>query len=96
MSALFPTSVVGSLPRPDHVRALLGQPDAGPRLDSAIREAVALQEDAGLDILTDGECGEPAKSRLKRGYVICPGRELYFKAPKRDFVIQMTQKKETV
>ena len=55
MSALFPTSVVGSLPRPDHVRALLGQPDAGPRLDSAICEAVALQEDAGLDILTDGE-----------------------------------------
>jgi 5-methyltetrahydropteroyltriglutamate--homocysteine methyltransferase len=55
MSALFPTSVVGSLPRPDHVRALLGQPDAGPQLDAAIREAVALQEDAGLDILTDGE-----------------------------------------
>ena len=55
MSALFPTSVVGSLPRPAHVRALLGQPDAGPKLDAAIREAVALQEDAGLDILTDGE-----------------------------------------
>jgi len=47
----------------------------------------------GYLILTDGECSEPAKSRLKRGYVICPGRELYFKAPKRDFVIQMKQKK---
>lgn len=47
----------------------------------------------GYLILTDGECSEPKKSRLKRGYVICPGRELYFKAPKRDFVIQMTQKK---
>ena len=48
----------------------------------------------GYLILTDGECYEPSKSRLKRGYVICPGRKLYFEAPKRDFVIQMTQKKE--
>lgn len=55
MSALFPTSVVGSLPRPDHVRELLGQPAAGPAIDEAIREAVALQEEAGLDIVTDGE-----------------------------------------
>ena len=52
---LFPTSVVGSLPRPDAVRALLGQPEAGPKLDEAIREAVAMQEEAGLDIITDGE-----------------------------------------
>ena len=48
----------------------------------------------GYLILTDGECYEPSKSRLKRGYVICPGRSLYFEAPKRDFVIQMTNKKE--
>ena len=48
----------------------------------------------GYLILTDGECYEPTKSRLKRGYVICPGRSLYFEAPKRDFVIQMTGKKE--
>jgi predicted metal-dependent peptidase len=48
----------------------------------------------GYLILTDGECGEPASSRLKRGYIICPGRELYFKAPRRDFVIQMKHKKE--
>ena len=33
---MFPTSVVGSLPRPDAVRALLGQADAGERLDAAI------------------------------------------------------------
>jgi 5-methyltetrahydropteroyltriglutamate--homocysteine methyltransferase len=52
---MFPTSVVGSLPRPDAVRALLGQADAGAQLDAAIRDAVALQEDAGIDILTDGE-----------------------------------------
>ena len=48
----------------------------------------------GYLILTDGECYEPTPSRLKRGYVICPGRKLYFDAPKRDFVIQMTNKKE--
>lgn len=48
----------------------------------------------GYLILTDGECYEPSKSRLKRGYVICPGRKLYFDAPKRDFVINMTGKKE--
>ena len=52
---MFPTSVVGSLPRPDAVRALLGQADAGGQLDAAIRDAVALQENAGIDILTDGE-----------------------------------------
>ena len=52
---LFPTSVVGSLPRPDAVRALLGRDDSGVQLDAAIRDAVALQENAGIDILTDGE-----------------------------------------
>lgn len=52
---LFPTSVVGSLPRPDSVRALLGQPDVGPKLNEAIRDAVAMQEEAGIDIITDGE-----------------------------------------
>ena len=52
---MFPTSVVGSLPRPDAVRALLGQADVGGQLDAVIREAVALQENAGIDILTDGE-----------------------------------------
>ena len=52
---LFPTSVVGSLPRPDAVRALLGQDNSSGQLDAAIRDAVALQENAGIDILTDGE-----------------------------------------
>ncbi len=52
---LFPTSVVGSLPRPDAVRALLDRDDSQVQLDTAIREAVDLQENAGIDILTDGE-----------------------------------------
>jgi predicted metal-dependent peptidase len=43
----------------------------------------------GYLILTDGEAGDPGPSKLKRGWVIIPGRELIFSASKRDFVIQM-------
>jgi 5-methyltetrahydropteroyltriglutamate--homocysteine methyltransferase len=58
---LFPTSVIGSLPRPKFVRELIA--DDCPLDDSeyerlmgnAIRAAVALQETAGLDVITDGE-----------------------------------------
>jgi 5-methyltetrahydropteroyltriglutamate--homocysteine methyltransferase len=58
---LFPTSVVGSLPRPDHVKDLINgvvrvPPDEYRRLMGlAIGSAVALQEAAGLDVVTDGE-----------------------------------------
>ncbi len=58
---LFPTSVVGSMPRPEYVKDLIGddsqhEPDEYRRLmESAIRSVVALQECAGLDVLTDGE-----------------------------------------
>ena len=58
---LFPTSVVGSLPRPDYVKDLINgaapvSPDEYRRLMGlAITAAVALQEAAGLDIVTDGE-----------------------------------------
>ena len=58
---LFPTSVVGSLPRPAFVRDLISDdskfsPDEYKRLmEASVRYAVALQEAAGLDILTDGE-----------------------------------------
>lgn len=58
---LFPTSVIGSLPRPKFVRDLIA--DDCPLEDAeyerlmgaAIRTAVALQETAGLDVVTDGE-----------------------------------------
>ena len=43
----------------------------------------------GYLILTDGEAGDPGPSKLKRGWVITPGDELYFEASKRDFVIKM-------
>ena len=56
---LFPASVVGSLPRPQHVRELIGKPawDASDEraMDAAVRYAVSMQESAGLDVVTDGE-----------------------------------------
>ena len=59
MSTLFPSSVVGSLPRPLHVRDLVEKQtwgDADRRaMDAAVRYAIAMQEMAGLDVVTDGE-----------------------------------------
>ena len=58
---LFPTSVIGSLPRPQFVKDLIADdcPIKGEEYDrlmgDAIRAAVALQEMAGLDVITDGE-----------------------------------------
>jgi 5-methyltetrahydropteroyltriglutamate--homocysteine methyltransferase len=57
---LFPTSVVGSMPRPDYVKDLIsGDCVSEDRyrglMDSAVRSVVALQECAGIDVLTDGE-----------------------------------------
>jgi 5-methyltetrahydropteroyltriglutamate--homocysteine methyltransferase len=57
---LFPCSVVGSMPRPDFVRELISdekisREDYDHRMEAAVRYVVALQENAGLDILTDGE-----------------------------------------
>ena len=58
---LFPAAVVGSLPRPDFVReAVTGErPLSAERaervMDVAATYALTLQEQAGLDIVTDGE-----------------------------------------
>ncbi len=60
---LFPTTVVGSLPRPQFVKDLLaagsrtGKHDADweRRMNHAVRYAIAMQEQAGIDILSDGE-----------------------------------------
>jgi len=56
---LFPASVVGSMPRPLHVRELIEKPawDAADEraMDAAVRYAVSMQEMAGLDVVTDGE-----------------------------------------
>ncbi len=60
---LFPTTVVGSLPRPQFVQELLEQEAAdrlGPRvwrerMDSASRYVLAMMDGTGVDIITDGE-----------------------------------------
>ena len=58
---LFPTSVVGSLPRPAFVLDLINdRPPLPPEryeheMQAAVRYAVAMQEHAGLDVITDGE-----------------------------------------
>lgn len=58
---LFPTSVVGSLPRPAFVLDLINdRPPLAPEryraeMEAAVRFAVAMQEHAGIDVITDGE-----------------------------------------
>ena len=60
---LFPTIVVGSLPRPQWIRELIeertagdiGLADADRLLDDAVLSAIRLQERAGLDFISDGE-----------------------------------------
>ncbi len=59
----FASGVVGSLPRPLMVREML--PDTpgpesaeaarSPQMDAAVRYAIAVQEQAGLDLVSDGE-----------------------------------------
>jgi 5-methyltetrahydropteroyltriglutamate--homocysteine methyltransferase len=60
---LFPTTVVGSLPRPQYVKDLLAagsrtgahDPDWQRHCDDAVRVAIGMQEHAGIDIISDGE-----------------------------------------
>src|SRR5271166_289056 len=60
---LFPTAVIGSLPRPAWLLDLLQEYVAGHltpeqwqhACDQAVPFAVALQENAGIDVITDGE-----------------------------------------
>ena len=56
---LFPTAVVGSLPRPDYVREIVvdGWHEEGweRRLDAGVAFAVSVQEAAGVDVISDGE-----------------------------------------
>jgi 5-methyltetrahydropteroyltriglutamate--homocysteine methyltransferase len=58
---LFPASIIGSMPRPAFVQELMQQASSYSEeeyrrlLGSSIRYVVALQEAAGLDVLSDGE-----------------------------------------
>src|SRR4051812_47335394 len=59
----FRADHIGSLLRPpqlrqafrDHAAKKLTDADFNRALDDAIRDAIAMQEDAGLDVVTDGE-----------------------------------------
>ncbi|MAG56106.1 MAG: hypothetical protein CMJ83_07435 [Planctomycetes bacterium] len=57
MSKLFPASVVGSMPRSRFVMDLISGEASGDEsaMDAAVKYVVALQERAGLDVITDGE-----------------------------------------
>ena len=58
---LFPTSIIGSMPRPDFVKDLIADDcpysasDYERWMGAAIQSVVALQEAAGLDVVSDGE-----------------------------------------
>ncbi len=60
---LFPTTVIGSLPRPNWIRELIldrkegriGEEEADRLLDRVIESVIVLQERAGLEEITDGE-----------------------------------------
>tara|TARA_R110001583_G_scaffold12612_1_gene55782 strand:- start:4752 stop:6050 length:1299 start_codon:yes stop_codon:yes gene_type:complete len=43
----------------------------------------------GYIVLTDGECSDPGASKMRRAWVIVPGRKLYFKPHPKDVVINM-------
>ena len=63
VEALFPTSVIGSLPRPlwiidlliKHQDGSIGDQALDEALDKAISFAIGLQEAAGIDMVSDGE-----------------------------------------
>lgn len=92
MSVLFPTAVVGSMPRPAFVRNILSQQTSGDTrerarwMDDAIRYIVALQEEVGLDVISDGEWRRQSYlgviAELAHGFHVephpLPGRPLVF------------------
>ena len=82
---LFPTTVVGSMPRPQYIKDLVeGQAESGTRsldfqrmMDAAVPYVAQMQELAGIDIISDGEW-------RRQSYIgviadICSGFELFVK-----------------
>ena len=63
LSGTFQTTVVGSFPRPrtlieataKRAEGKLGQEELDRELDAATRDVISREEDAGLDVITDGE-----------------------------------------
>ena len=78
-SKLFPTTVVGSMPRPQHIKDLINEQisqnisteEFQRAIDRAIPYVVQIQEIAGIDIISDGEWGR--KSYIGIIADICSG-----------------------
>ena len=82
---LFPASVVGSIPRPLHVRELIDKPDwdaADERtMDAAVRYVISMQEMAGLEqhplaLPAHAEKIERAQRRIRLTLRVAKGREI--------------------
>ena len=81
-SKLFPTTVVGSMPRPQHIKDLINEQvsqnisteEFQRVIDRAIPYIVQIQEIAGIDIISDGEWGR--KSYIGIIADICSGFDL--------------------
>lgn len=81
-SKLFPTTVVGSMPRPQHIKDLINEQvsqnisteEFQRVIDRAIPYVVQIQEIAGIDIISDGEWGR--KSYIGIIADICSGFDL--------------------
>src|SRR5437763_16761411 len=80
------TTHVGSLPRPEDLRALILQKQQGETVDdnafaarvkSAVAETVRRQAEAGIDIVADGEQG-------RGGFIPCVNERLTGIAPSRN------------
>ena len=75
---LLPTTVVGSMPRPQYVKDLIeaqgGGADFQRMMDSAVPYVAQMQELAGVDVVSDGEWRR--KSYIGVIADICDGFEL--------------------
>ena len=78
---LFPTTVIGSLPRPawlldlmeEYLAGRLSRVDWQRVCDQTIPFAVAMQETAGIDIITDGEWRREGAGKSRSPFTFwCP------------------------
>jgi 5-methyltetrahydropteroyltriglutamate--homocysteine methyltransferase len=84
------TAHVGSLPRPENIRALLrarlsGQPideaQLAARVAEAVAEVVRQQAEVGLNVIADGEMGKTSFLAYEVSYDIPKGAPILFLEP---------------
>jgi 5-methyltetrahydropteroyltriglutamate--homocysteine methyltransferase len=101
MTVAFRSEVVGSLLRPDYLKEAVRRFDAGEISrdeltavqDRAAREAIALQEESGVDVITDGEMRrrswtDPLTKSLSGYGPVNPTSEWLASHPMRDQAMQ--------